>query len=141
MARKRLPQWLVAANTGDWSALEASFAPDVVIHYHETLLPPLAPGVAGMKQILATLRTAFPDLKVSLVAEAGQGQTRVYTWAARGTHRGPLLRVHATGRRVVFPGRFMMRHEQGKVVELWVRMGLIAILTQLGMAPTPTQVS
>jgi predicted ester cyclase len=136
MARKRMPQWLTAANTGDWAALDSTFAPAVVVHYNETLLPPLAPGVAGVKQILSTLRTAFPDLKLTIAAEAGQGQTRVYTWAARGTHRGPLLRVHATGRPVAFPGRFMMRYEQGRVVELWIRMGLIAILSQLGMAPT-----
>jgi predicted ester cyclase len=132
----RAPAWLRAFNRGDEAALEALFAPDVVVHSSERLLSCAPSGFSGVKELLSTLRTAFPDLKLALLGDVGQGQTRVYTFVGRGTHRGRFLRVRPTGRPVEFPGRFMMRFDEGKVVEMWIRTNLTGVVPQLGMAPT-----
>jgi predicted ester cyclase len=105
------------------------------LHFSDNLLPPPPPGLAGVKHLMASLWTAFPDLKLTISAESGQGRTRVYTWVAHGTHKGPLMQVRATGKRVRFPGRFMMRHEDERIAELWTRTSLLSLISQLGMAP------
>lgn len=131
------PRWLKAFNKGDLAALDDLFAPELLTHFSDTLLRAPTPGLRGLKQFVAFLRTAFPDLTFTQQSQAGQGKTQVYTWAARGTHRGPFMRVRATGRRVAFPGRFMMRYdENGKVVQLWSRTSLLGVVSQLGMGPT-----
>ena len=136
MKRAATPKWLRAFNKGDLAALDDLFAPSLLTHFSDTLLRAPASGLPGLKQFVAFLRTAFPDLTFTLQSEVGQGKTYVYTWAARGTHRGPFMRVRATGRRVAFPGRFMMRHdENGRVVQLWSRTSLLGVVSQLGMGP------
>jgi predicted ester cyclase len=129
-------RWIKAFNRGDLAAVDALFSPTLLTHYSDTLLRAPPPGIPGLKQFLSFLRTAFPDLTFTVQSASGQGKTHVYTWAARGTHRGPFMRVRATGKRVAFPGRFMMRHDdEGRVGELWARTSLIGLVSQLGMAP------
>jgi len=130
------PRWLKAFNRGDPRGIEELFDPSMVMHFADSFLPSPPHGLAGLNQVLTLLRTAFPDLTFTLESQAGQGKTHVYNWGATGTHTGPFLRVRATGRRVAFPGRFLMRHDDaGRVVELCARMHLAAVVSQLGMGP------
>src|SRR3954447_26355679 len=139
MAGTKPPRWLRVFNQGSLERVEQLFSPALVLHFADTLLPATPPSLPGVRQLVTLLRTAFPDLTFTLQAQAGQGQTHAYTWAARGTHRGPFMRVRATGRAVAFPGRFLMRLEEDKIVELWIRMNLLPVLSQLGMAPGGTR--
>jgi predicted ester cyclase len=129
------PPWLVAFESGASEAIADFFAPDLVLHFSDSLLRRLPGGLAGLQQLAALLKTAFPDLKWQVLATSGQGQTHVYTCSAQGTHRGLFLRVQPTGRRVAFPGRFMVRTAGDLIVEMWIRSALTTLLPQLGMAP------
>ena len=75
-----------AVNAGDFDALDALFAADMVDH---NPVPGQVPGLAGFKQWMATARRSFPDLHGTVghvLAEGDLGAGRV-TW--RGTQAGP----------------------------------------------------
>lgn len=96
---------------------------------------PLPPGVpAGIDGFLATvtfLRTAFPDLRVT-VEEVLIAGDRVATRAlARGTHRGEFLGVAPTGRTVEFRAYDFHRLVNGKIAQSWHIEDFFAALHQL----------
>ena len=134
--RSRPPGWLRAVNDGDGAALARLCAADLALHAHDPLLPALPPGAAGLVRWVETLRTAFPDLTLTLEAESGQGRTHVFTFRARGTHRGRLANLRPTGRPAAFVGRLMLRHDQAeRIAEVWLRTNLASLMPQLGMGP------
>jgi predicted ester cyclase len=59
------------------------------------------PGTDGIEQQASLLRTAFPDLRVTLNDQFGAGDRVVSRWTDSGTHTGPLAlpagSVAATG--------------------------------------------
>lgn len=124
----------MAFESGSPEALDEVFAHDLVLHFSDSLLKRLPNGLTGLKELAALLKTAFPDLRWHVITVSGQGQTHVYTSSARGTHRGPFLRVRPTGRPVSFPARFMIRAAGAPVVEMWIRSAFTTLLPQLGMA-------
>src|SRR5574341_107875 len=96
--RGAAPPWLMAFESGAPEALDEVFARDLVLHFSDSLLKRLPEGLTGLRQLAALLKTAFPDLRWHVISVSGQAQTHVYTCSARGTHRGPFLRVQPTGR-------------------------------------------
>ncbi len=121
-----------AVNAGDFDALDALFAADMVDH---NPVPDQVPGLAGFKQWMATARRSFPDLRGTvehLLAEGDLVAGRV-TW--RGTHVGPFAGAAPTGRVVTFEAYHIARFEAGKVAEWWGTADIFGALTRLGAFP------
>jgi steroid delta-isomerase-like uncharacterized protein len=71
-------------------------------------------GRDGFRDYMATIRAAFPDFHnvvEDLIAEGDQVAARL---TYRGTHRGSLLGVAPTGRRISYAGMALFR---------WVKAG------------------
>ena len=103
-----------AVNAGDFDALNALFADDMV---DRNPVPDQVPGLAGFKQWMATARRSFPDLRGTVehvLAEGDLVAGRV-TW--RGTQAGPFMGVAPTGGVVAFEAYHIARFEDGKVAE------------------------
>lgn len=103
---------------------------------HDTL-PGQGPGRAGLRQAYESFKLPFSDLAFdyeNLIADGGLvlGQGMVHA-----THTGPFLGIAATGRRIHFASSRIFRIEDGMLVEGWFNMDLVAVLQQLGAAPTP----
>ena len=60
-----------AVNAGDFDALDALFAADMVDH---NPVPGQVPGLAGFKQWMATARRSFPDLRGTLEHVLAEGE-------------------------------------------------------------------
>jgi predicted ester cyclase len=89
-------------------------------NYVEHALPSgLLPGPEGLKQLSATYRSAFPDLKVTLDDIFAVGDRVTVRWSARGTHLGDWLGIPPTGNHVTATGIIIYRVAGGKVVESW----------------------
>src|SRR3989337_618718 len=82
-------------NRGDLAGLDEVAAPDLVDHY---AAPGQAPGLEGLKQALAGIRSAFPDMNVSIDDVIAEGDTVVLRLTGRGTHQGDFMGLAATGR-------------------------------------------
>ena len=116
---------------GSTAAAEELLSADLLDHGVPPMFPP---GRAGFLQFAASLKTAFPDLRVTvedLIAEGDQVAARV---SVRGTHKGVLLgRLAATGRSATWAGIDIFRLAGGKIVERWNVRDLLSLLQQLGV--------
>lgn len=86
-------------------------------------------GVASLRR--AFLR-AFPDLEVRLDDQVAEGDLVIARVTATGTHRGELLGVPATGRRVTIPAMMQFRIEDGTFREAWRHWDAFGAIQQVG---------
>jgi steroid delta-isomerase-like uncharacterized protein len=117
-------------NKGRVAAIDEILASDAVLH---GLVSDDVPGVAGFKRLHAAFRNAFPDMVEQIDDMAAEGDIVAVRWSGTGTHRGEILGVAATGRRVRFNGMDFVRFKQDKVVEGWTVFDHLTFLQQLGV--------
>ncbi len=118
-----------AVNSGDFSAFNQIVAPDVLDH---DPAPAQRAGPEGYKDFFGALRTAFPDLKISVDHLVAGGDSVAIAYTITGTHRGNLLDHAATGKPVSARGVQIARFRQGKMVERWGSSDQLGILQQIG---------
>ncbi|MBX3024109.1 SgcJ/EcaC family oxidoreductase [bacterium] len=120
-----------AWNAHDPDAVAAVFAEDAVVR--EVGTGQEARGRAAVRARAAALLTAFPDLTLERVELLIDGDRHADRWVLRGTHRGELLGIPPTGRRVRIDGATFTRlGADGLVVEdlhFADTLGLMAQLT------------
>jgi steroid delta-isomerase-like uncharacterized protein len=117
------------------------YAPDYVIHGGEVygLPPTFTPGVVGLKQLFATVWTAFPDEQAVVEDLIAEGDKVVHRYTARVTHQGEFMGVPATGKVVTYTGIYISHFAGGKVVEDWRQVDDLGLMQQLGVIPQMVQ--
>jgi predicted ester cyclase len=118
-----------AVTRGDEAALDALLTPGVVDH---NPIPNQAPGVAGFKYWLRYVRTALPDVQITVEDTVAQGDRVAGRVTWRGTHRGPLIGLAPSGRRLEFTAIHIVRFEHGQAAEWWGVPDLLAAAQQIG---------
>lgn len=100
-------------------------------------LPGQRQGREGLKEVIAMLRAAFPDIHwvIDETIAAGEKVVTRFTWT--GTHRGPFLGIPATGRSVTVKGVVIDRLSKGKMADSRILMDSLGMMQQLGVIPTP----
>jgi len=121
-------------NGGDLDAIDEIMAPDYVGHVAG--MPDA--DRAGDKQLIGMLRTAFPDLHVTLEDQIVAGDRVVHRLRAEGTHRGEFQGIPATGRRVTVTGVNINRFVDGRVAEAWGFLDMLGLMQQIGAIPAAT---
>ena len=91
-----------------------------------------APGPDGQRQIAATFRAAFPDLRWHVDLLLAEGDLVAGRWTASGTNTGPWAGRAATGRHATFSGVNIFRIRDGKVAEIWNHRDDLGLAQQLG---------
>lgn len=91
------------------------------------------------KKFINGLRTAFPDVSLTLEDQLAEGEEVVTRWTMRGTHQGELWGTAPTGKPVTVTGITIQRLAEGKIVEEWTEADLLG-QQQIGAirAPFPT---
>lgn len=123
-------------NSGNLSAADEIVGPDFVEHIPQPV--PGAHSTTGpdaIRSFASMFREAIPDLSVSIddvIASGDKVVTRV-TW--QGTQKGPLFGADPTGKHMRFTGIDIVRIEDGKFVEHWGQVDVLAALDQLGFLP------
>lgn len=93
-------------------------------------------GVDEMRQMLAAFRAGFPDLRAAPGEMVAQADLVVVRLGLRGTHLGEFQGVEPTGNPVAFTATNSYRVVDGKVVEEWWQMDLLALMQQIGAVRT-----
>jgi steroid delta-isomerase-like uncharacterized protein len=117
---------------GDLRAAEEVLAEDFIEHN------PVAgqgPGREGHKRLLKEWRAAFPDLTITVDDLVADGDRVGLRWTAHATHRGELIGMPATGRRVTLTGIDDLRIVDGRIAERWGEFNSTEMLQQLGALP------
>jgi predicted ester cyclase len=85
----------------------------------------------GARNRITMVRTAFPDLHVTIETQVAEGDWAVMRLTFQGTHLGPFMGVPPTGKQVAFESITMNRYADGTSVENWGIHDWHGLLAQL----------
>lgn len=115
-------------NQGDLALADELFSADCVHHVPGDQPPP---GVAAVREEVARLRRAFPDLHAIIEDEIAEGDRVVQRITGHGTHEGEYQGVAPTGERITFRAIGITRAgPDGRFAERWWTVDLLAVLQQ-----------
>lgn len=100
-------------------------------------LPGLPTGPEGTKQLVTTYRNAFPDIHFTIDEQIAEGDKVVTRWTAKGTHKGELVGIPATGKTSTVTGLTVDNFVNGKIAKSWGIFDQFGMMQQLGVIPTP----
>jgi len=89
----------------------------------------------GLKQMIANLRSAFPDLRCIVEDEIREGDKFAAYWTMHGTHKGSYFGNQPTGRPIAVQGFIFARTVDGQIVENQILIDQIGLLQQIGVVP------
>ncbi len=125
-------------NEGNLALVDLVFTPECVRHDYS--LTENVVGLASLKSYFQSIRTSFPDLKMTIQETIVKGDKMVWRWTLTGTNTGLIGDQPPTGKKVQFPGASIALVKQGKIAELWDFYNQATLLRQLGFtlyAPEP----
>src|SRR5215218_2892672 len=116
-------------------ALQEVYAHSIVMHEPDEDVR----GIEGLRQFVSMIRSALPDLSITLEEDIAEGEKVVSRWRAQGTHQGELMGIAATGNEVAITGITIHRIEDGKIVEEWENWDALGLMQQIGAVPSPEE--
>ena len=129
-----------ALNSGDaeriFKTIDEVVAPDALIR---TPLPVEATGAELAKELFARLMRAYPDLHITIEDLIAEGDKVVSRNTVTGTHQGEYMGIPPTGNSVTYNEVIITRFADGRIVETWAVVDVLAQMRQLGVIPTPLE--
>jgi predicted ester cyclase len=122
-------------NQGNLEVVDAITSPALV--EHQNFGPEHAPGAAGVRAVVESLRRAFPDFHLAIEDLATSGDTIWLRMVATGTNDGSFMGHAPTGRPTRIDVFDAIRVENGRMVEHWGVPDRLGVLLQLGLMGPP----
>jgi steroid delta-isomerase-like uncharacterized protein len=132
---KRLVRRLIDEvwSRGNFHVADELVAPDYV--GHSSPMDSETHGPEGYKQFFSMLRSAFPDLDVTIEDQIAEGDRVATRWTARATHRGEFAGVPPSGKQGIVRGVSIYRLAGGTVAECWTNEDDLGLMMQIGGIP------
>jgi steroid delta-isomerase-like uncharacterized protein len=123
-------------NRGNIAAVQELVAEHFLEHTPAALPGQPRKGPEAIIWFVPRVRLAFPDLhaRIDDVLVDGDKVAARVTWT--GTHTGEFLGTTPTGKGIRVTGLDVVRVADGKLVEHWGQIDVLAIMEQLGFLPT-----
>ena len=116
-------------NGGDLDAIRDLYAGDFTVNGQPA-------GPDGVKALLRSLRSAFPDMSFELTHQVTEGDQIALRLVQLGTDKGPwdspLGTIEPTGKRFEIGSIEIFRLAGGKAAEAWLEYDMFGLLQQLG---------
>lgn len=126
-------RFMEAFDDPESEAIEEVISPEFVMHDPVGMG---ARGPEGVRELIRTLRAAFPDLTFEIHDIVTGPDRAVVRWTVQGTHRGTFMGIEPTGKHASIEGMEIARVQDGKFVEDWVVYDALGLLKQLGAVPS-----
>ena len=123
-----------AFGKGNVAALDGLFASDAKEHQFG-----MPPTVEGLKGSIMGLRSAFPDLTLTVEEVVIDGDMVWGRATARGTHLGPFMGMTPSNKKFAIQVFDMCKFDNGRIVEHWGVPDRFALMAQLGALPRQGQ--
>lgn len=120
-------------NKANFDVIFETHAKDCVFHMPD----PAASSREALKALGGAIVQAFPDVKATPEEVLAIGDKVVERTVVTATHQGEFNGVPATGRPVRWTEQHIYKLLDGKVVEQWSEINMLAILAQIGALPPP----
>jgi steroid delta-isomerase-like uncharacterized protein len=98
-------------------------------------LPGTGPDRAGIHDFVKQVRSAFPDLEMTVDDILVEGDRLAVRSTMRGTHEGDFMGIPATHKRVEVANYDFVRMEGDQAAEHWGTIDSAALMEQLGAVP------
>jgi steroid delta-isomerase-like uncharacterized protein len=118
-----------AYNTANYDALDEIVADDVLT---PNMISSVPPGREGAKLVHQKTLLGMPDYHTHIEDLIAEGDKVVARVTLTGTHTGDFYGIPATGKRINLSAMYMVRIEDGKIVEHWGEEDGVTVLRQLG---------
>jgi steroid delta-isomerase-like uncharacterized protein len=105
---------------------------DVVVH---TPVPVQTTGADSLKQAMASLLQAFPDIELTVEDLIADGDRVAGRNAFGGTHEGEYMGLPPTGKRFAIEEIVIFRFVDGRIAESWAVVDVFSQMRQLGAIP------
>ena len=133
LIRRYIAEVWEGANALDEAALRRFLSPSLRRHM-SPLLPPL--DLDGNMERLAGIRSAFPNISITLEDAIYEGDRVVLRGTLRGTHLGEFAGLSPTGKDVTVGVIDVIRVEDGQFAEFWGGPDVFDLVRQLGATVT-----
>ena len=124
---------------GDFAVIDELVGQNTIFHSwafpDARMSPAIGPG--EQKDRLTMFQAAFPDSQFTTGYLGAAADFVVVHWTASGTHRGALLGVAPTGKRIARRGTAIYCLVDGQIAEEWGHFDLRGMMRQLQAVATP----
>jgi steroid delta-isomerase-like uncharacterized protein len=121
-------------NNHDITQILANYNEDIV--WHNVSMQEVYRGKPEVQRFLVALFRALPDLTLNITFRIARGNFVAEEYVIRGTHKGPLSDVPATGRSLQIPCVSMVRMRDSKFLEDHFYYDAALVLRQMGLFPS-----
>lgn len=115
--------------SNDVAWMDEHIAPDFV--RHDPGLPFEVRGPEGVKYLASALLGAFPDMRLDIEDEVGEGDRVLMRLTLRATHQGEFAEIPPTGREVKVGVLDLFRISSGRLEEQWAMLDNLGLMQQL----------
>jgi len=81
----------------------------------------------------------LPDVHFTVDDIIAEGDKVAARWTSTGTHKGELMGIPSTGKKVMVTGIVINHFADGKIVDDWESYDILGMMQQLGVIPSPGQ--
>ena len=127
-----LRRYFRAVENGDLEAVKEIFSPDCILHHTTGQDLSLEETIETVKKQNEQSKVAFPDFNLSIEELLTVEDRVIVRLILRGTHKGDWRGIPATGNKFEISSTFIVRIENGKVVEEREDFDQLGFLQQLG---------
>ena len=120
-------------NNGNSEAITELITEDVVIHGLTDVDGSPVTNAGEFREYHAQLRTAFPDILVTVDDIFAEGDKVVARCSIEASHTGEMHGIAPTNSPVDFTGMAIVRVKNGKIVEAWNSFDFLKMSRQLGL--------
>lgn len=125
-------RFLEEMDRGNFDALDALCTGDYLCHFPGN---PDPLDLATHKTASRIFYSAFPDFGHRIEDVFASGNRGVIRAKGSGTHRGNILGIEPSGKKVEITVIFIFRFEDGRIAEAWGEADLFGLLYQVGALP------
>ena len=93
-------------------------------------------GPDGFKQAVAGIKSAFPDFNITIDDMISEDDKVALVWTFKGTHKGELMGIAPTDKKVEFGGVYLYKFKDGKLLERSGKRDMFNLMKQLGVIPS-----
>jgi steroid delta-isomerase-like uncharacterized protein len=94
-------------------------------------------GPEEFLKMVATMRGAFPDMRIVVEDAFGAGDKVCIRWSLTATHKGAELGIPPTNKPVEVTGITVVRFENGKIVAGWDQWDQFRLMKEIGAIDLP----
>jgi len=123
--------WEEVWHGGDLEKIDELFTADFIRHDPGRELH----GPAQNRQFISALRSAFPDLRITVEDRIAENDKVCVRYRFEGTHMGVFNGIPPTKKRAAYTGILIYRILNDRIAEQWTEFDLLGFLKQLGALP------